>query len=196
MRTSTIIWILALLFLGEWQFAVAQEWQTNGADTFFTDSEGKICLQAQQGYGYALRPGRLPDSPSRFWLKGDLWFSTAPETTDAFFVFGQDCATGRRLWAAGYSLSQKQILFGELEAAESGEVQFRPLAKKAVEILNAEDKYVFMVIFSRHNNDLAIEVNGVPLAVNFLLADKEFTCFGYLVRNGLVRFQPLEIAGD
>lgn len=196
MRTSTIIWILALLFLGEWQFAVAQEWQTNGADTFFTDSEGKICLQAQQGYGYALRPGRLPDSPSRFWLKGDLWFSTAPESTDAFFVFGQDSAAGLKLWAAGYSLSEKQIRFGALEISPGGEVQFRLLAKKTVEILNSEDKYVFMFIFSRRSDEVAVEVNGVPMAMNFPPSDKEFTWFGYLVRGGFVRFQPLEIAGD
>ncbi|MCK6622413.1 MAG: hypothetical protein HUU32_12430 [Calditrichaceae bacterium] len=176
--------------------AAAQNWQTSGADTFFTDSEGKICLQTLQGNGYAIRPGRLPDSPSRFWLKGDLWFSSDPETTDAFFVFGQDTGAGRRLWAAGYSLSEKQILFGALEISPGGEVQFRLLAKKTVEILNSEDKYVFMFIFSRRSDDVAVEVNGVPMAVKFPLPDKEFTWFGYMVRGGSVRFQPLEIAGD
>lgn len=176
--------------------AAAQNWQTSGADTFFTDSEGKICLQTLQGNGYAIRPGRLPDSPSRFWLKGDLWFSSDPETTDAFFVFGQDSGAGRRLWAAGYSLSEKQILLGALEISPGGEVQFRLLAKKTVEILNSEDKYVFMFIFSRRSDDVAVEVNGVPMAVKFPLPDKEFTWFGYMVRGGSVRFQPLEIAGD
>ncbi len=176
--------------------AAAQNWQTSGADTFFTDSEGKICLQTRQGNGYALRPGRLPDSPSRFWLKGDLWFSTPPETTDAFFVFGQDSGAGGGLWAAGYSLSEKQILFGALEISPGDEGQFRLLAKKAVEILNSEDKYVFMFIFSRGSADLAVEVNGVPMAVNFPFPDKDFTSFGYMVRGGSVRFQPLEIAGD
>ncbi len=176
--------------------AAAQNWQTSGADTFFTDSEGKICLQTRQDYAYAIRPGRLPDSPSRFWLKGDLWFSTPPETTDAFFVFGQDSGAGGGLWAAGYSLSEKQIRFGALEISPNGEVQFRLLAKKAVEILNPEDKYVFMFIFSRRSDNLAVEVNGVPMAVTFPLPDKEFTWFGYMVRDGLVRFQPLEISGD
>jgi len=176
--------------------AAAQNWQTSGADTFFTDSEGKICLQTLQGNGYAIRPGRLPDSPSRFWLKGDLWFSSDPETTDAFFVFGQDSGAGRRLWAAGYSLSEKQIILGALEISPGGEAQFRLLAKKTVEILNSEDKYVFMFIFSRRSDDVAVEVNGVPMAVKFPLPDKEFTWFGYMVRSGSVRFQPLEIAGD
>lgn len=189
---------LRLLFFAllGWYCAAAQNWQTARLDSFFTDSEGKIFLQARQGYGYAVRPGRQPDSPSRFWLKGDLWFSSDPETTDAFFVFGQDSGAGRRLWAAGYSLSEKQILFGALEISPGGEVQFRLLAKKTVEILNSEDKYVFMFIFSRRSDDVAVEVNGVPMAVKFPLPDKEFTWFGYMVRGGSVRFQPLEIAGD
>ncbi len=175
----------------------AQDWQKFQVDSFYIGTDDKIVLLPHSNeFGISLHHRNSPDFPSRFWLKGDWWLPELYDDADAYFTFGKAFEDSLQLWAAGYSLSRKKVIFGELTFGESGKILYRELAQKPVEIIDRRRQYVFMITFLRETNEIKIEVNGVPMLVKSPTSYQGFNHFGYMVKGGKIRFQKMEIKGD
>ncbi|RMH80085.1 MAG: hypothetical protein D6681_18790 [Calditrichaeota bacterium] len=187
--------LVCLLLSGR---GAAQFFTTGQVDTFYFTPDSHLVVTALGGKGMVWQPGRPPQYPHRFWPEGDLWLSEAETPAAVFYLFGTCDAPSPQLWAAGYSLLHKQILLVRILLAPDSTVQTRPIAAKPVEILNMREwgKYVFRIIFRKDTKEIQVEVNGVPLRVPFPVALDSFSCFGYLVSRGTVRFEPFHFGGD
>lgn len=167
--------------------AAAQTWQQVLLDSFRVGS-GEVLLSNGDGFGYAASPDTPPNASQRFYIQADLWFMGSTAGGGAFFVFGSSTDS---LWAAGYSRSFHQILFGRVQRDSSGRARLQPLAAKLVEILNRHNKYVFRIIFLPEEGGIRTEVNGVPLAAEFPARITGLSLFGYAVEQARVKFAPL-----
>lgn len=174
----------------------AQIWQEIGLDTFRVDPRGPVILATETGYGAALRSDAQPLFPRRFWLKGDVQLLSNPAETDAFFLFGEQRDSVALVYAAGYSLQRQAILFGRVDLSDSSAAALEVLARKPVEIIDPRRRYVFKFIFDHQTNELIAEVNGVPMTAPLPLKSRALNCFGYMVYDGSVRFQALEMGGE
>ena len=67
-------------------------------------------------------------SPRRFWIKGDVQLLSAPAETDAFFLFGTQRDSMAVVYAAGYSLQRRAILFGRVDLSDSSAAALEVLA--------------------------------------------------------------------
>ena len=174
----------------------SQAWQEIGLDTFRVDSGEKVILATEAGYGAALRSEEQPTFPRRFWIKGDVQLLSDPVETDAFFLFGTKHDSTDFVYAAGYSLQRQAILFGRVDLSDSSAAALEVLARKPVEIIDSRRRYVFKFIFDHQTNELIAEVNGVPMTAPLPLKSRTLNCFGYMVYDGAVRFQALEMGGE
>ncbi len=171
----------------------AQDWQISQLDTFFFDADNAIVLSASQQYGFALRQRQPPNFSEKFWIEGNIFHENSPMETDLYLMFGD--ASTDSLWAAGYSLRQKQIIFGRVEKQTGGEVIFKKLASKAVEIIDFRKKYVYRIIFVHKTNEMIAEVNGAPMAVKLSFPVHRLDYFGYLLKGKQVRVELLRFGG-
>ncbi len=153
-------------------------------------------LYASRGNGAALSYFGNPPYPNRFWMVGDMWFLTSPKGCDAYFVMATDSMNKGEMIAAGYSLGKRQIIIARVVRQPDSSLTLIPIAVKRVEILNMEHKYVFKWIVYRKENVLQIDVNGVPFRMPSPLPVSKFTCFGYLIHQGVVKFKEIKIEGD
>lgn len=174
----------------------AQTWQEAGLDSFRVDPRGTVTLGAEAGYGAALRSGEQPPFPRRFWIKGDVQLLSEPVVTDAFFLFGTKNDSMDIVYAAGYSLQRQAILFGRADLSDSSAAALEVLARKPVEIIDPRRRYVFKFIFDHQTHELIAEVNGVPMRTPLPLESRALNCFGYMICDGTVRFQALEMGGE
>jgi len=188
--------LVFLLLAFSWLTAPAQDWQTVRLDTFYVTESGEIAVEARNHIGMAYSAGKPKEYPHKYWIEGNIYFSGSPQETDAFYVFGSDAADSLQLWAAGYSLAQKQIYLGKIDIAESGEIRLTELAKKPVEIIDHRNQNVYRIIFIYDTNEIKIEVNGVPLLTHCPVSTKAINYYGYLVKGKPVRFEKMRFNGE
>jgi len=185
--------IIIGIFLSLCQALFAQGWQTSRLDTFFFDADNAVVLSASQQYGFALRQQQPPNFNQRFWIEGNILYENSPRESDLYFIFGH--ASVDSIWAAGYSLRQKQIIFGRVGIQTDGEIDFKKLASKPVEIIDFRKKYVYRIIFAHKTNEMIAEVNGVPMTVKLPFPIGLLDQFGYLLKGKRVRVELLRFGG-
>ena len=173
-----------------------QQWQPVQLDTFYVNEKGEICIRAGDHFGLVFREKQPADYPAKYWADANIYYSGNPAATEAFFVFGSDSADTTRLWAAGYSLAQKQILFGRVNISEAGNVRFAVITKKPVEIIDHRNQGVYRLIFIHATNEIKIEVNGVPMPAKCPTNTRGIRYFGYMVKGPLARFEELRFNGE
>ncbi len=181
------------IFLAFCPALLAQGWQTSHIDTFFFDSNNQAVLTAPQQYGFAIRQQQPPNYNQRFWIEGNIFYENPPQESDLYFIFG--VASTDSIWAAGYSLSQKQIIFGRVEIQTNDEIVFTKRASKPVEIIDFRKKYVYRIIFVHKTNEVIIEVNGVPMTVKLSFPVNLLNQFGYLSRGKQVQVELMRFGG-
>jgi len=188
--------LLFLVLIFGWLAATAQDWQTMRLDTFYVTESGEIAVEARNHIGMAYSAGKPKEYPRKYWIEGNIYFSGSPKETDASYVFGSDAGDSLQLWAAGYSLAQKQIYLGKIDIAENGEIRLTELATKPVEIIDHRNQNVYRIIFIYDSNEIKIEVNGVPLLTNCPVSTRAINYYGYLVNGKLVRFEKMRFNGE
>ncbi|HQU70724.1 MAG: hypothetical protein KDI06_03655 [Calditrichaeota bacterium] len=179
---------------------VAQEWQFRELAPFAvleqSNRRGLMMqeLTASERPGLAMAEMDMPEYARKAWMQCDFWLD--PEKpADFYLVFGFGEGDSLQLWAAGYSLAEKDIRFARV-AVDSQNIRLEPLVEKSVEIRHSQDQYVFRFIFPTDSRELQIEVNGVPLIAERPFGADQLTRFGYLIRGGAVRFFPFYFDGQ
>ena len=179
---------------------VAQEWQFRELAPFAvleqSNRRGLMMqeLTASERPGLAMAEMDMPEYARKAWMQCDFWLD--PEKpADFYLVFGFGEGDSLQLWAAGYSLAEKDIRFARV-AVDSQNIRLEPLVEKSVEIRHSQNQYVFRFIFPTDSRELQIEVNGVPLIAERPFGADQLTRFGYLIRGGAVRFFPFYFDGQ
>lgn len=195
MRVLTPIFIFgAIAVLG--QNLAAQAWKTSGLDTFAVQADQTVYLAAAEKYGIAFRLQTPPVFPNRFWIQADIWFEHSPAKSELWFVFGTDSADTTCLWAAGYSLRDKEIRFARLYQRAGGEIQYKILTRKPLEIIDFRKQYVYRILFMHDTNQFRVEVNGVPMLVFLPVPTGSLKYFGYMQKGWPLRVGLLQFAGE
>ncbi len=174
----------------------AQPWKISGLDTFAIRADQTVYLAAAETYGIAFRWQPPPRFPHRFWIQADIWFEDSPAKSELWFVFGADSADSTRLWAAGYSLRDKEIRFARLHRNSDGEIYCQILARKPVEIIDFRNQYVYRILFGHDTNQLRVEVNGVPMLAVLPPPTRALKYFGYMQKGPPLRVGLLQFAGE
>jgi len=166
-------------------------------DSVSENSAGEWLLTQASGLGMVHGRFQPPQTDRRFWMEGDLFFESNPRSSAAYYLFGFYEADSLYLWAAGYRLETREILFGRVERdGLTDSMRLQKFAAKPVEIVNLHRKYVYKLIFLHETREIKVEINGVPMLAPLPFSPGQLTHFGYMIDSGSLRCEPFELRGD
>ena len=174
-----------------------QAWETRGISTLSPQENNDVIVTTgpQPGMVFHRQLSR-PDS-DRWWFMADSWNLGEVDQADLFFVFGRSLPDTTDLYACGYSAVRDQIELHRIAIRNDSLIELSLLARKAVEIISSEQKYVLKLIFEDAAQSLQMEINGVPMKTAAPIPPGTISIAGYLLsENATARFRQIRIHGD